>query len=1290
MKRIITIAIILLGIVLLDGLPAKGQELDLTATSIDLPALGNRGLAGAAPKTGYLNTTLNDARGLQANFLSTFNTRDVAIGDFNSDAMQDIVAISADDTNGDGQPDTGSLVLFLGTNNGQFRVPLVFRTAGLPIVMAVADIDNDGISDAVVAERGFVEVFTGFFLINRRKSTTDRIGNPALPGGNALLPVNENVVSIALGRIDNDALIDVVIAEKGTPDFFEVFSTAATGKLSSTGTPFQLSGLLATFAPRSITVQQTNLVDTSNNNTVDTDLDVIVVSSKGIEIFENRSTNEPLFSAQPILGTGVNPVGVVAIDVNGDSRIDLITANRGTGTIKTFLALSSTQGYEAAGDEENVGQNPLSIIPINFNNDGRVDIAVVNAPSGGAGSSNISILTGIGKGLFSPVLILNQDRRLPVFNPQSIVIGRLDITSPTDDIVVADGLTSKSPGGVLYLSAKLNYNINPLQIFSSISVVADFDLIGGNNDVVFIEQGQGLIFILLNPTMPFPLQSLRVIDIMDLFTKVSLMPTSAVAYRDRLSNRNNIAITAVDINTSNPGTGELIIGLNGGGGITSFRQFVATSGATNLLSGDFNNDGADDLAYIDYLSSFAAVCLNNGSNSFIDLQFRETGGFIPVSAAIGDVNDDDNLDLVVANQGDGVQGNQSIVTVLLGRGDGRLVATGNILQVPNFVLSIAGGMNEIGPGGITRTTDFNNDGFPDFAVVSTRSGNRSPSAVPSVTFLLNRPDSPGNFTVETPILLVDDASNNSGGSLQLEAGLGGPGVVSGRFGDPSAPVSGVGLGGGYSIMAVSDLNADGFSDLVVTGTRLLNGINFRSSIYLIGNETVGNVRIVRPQRTAEYGGINPLVAGFDTFVACTAGRFNQTGLPGILHLSLNGRLFLDTNQTPVINQAPVVTIRRQDLGSPFPGSGRKAIVTAGQTLTIPVTGTDPDGDRLSFRLVPTTDGQQPPSFVTLKDNGNNTASLTIISGDINRGPNPQTFRIAIEATDGLRGNAGERQPLAGRAFFTLVLRPNTPPTISPIPNLMAETGKTTTVQLSINDNEAQKISTSVKCDKGNFVTSSGLLLTIAPQVGDLGTTTCSLTAMDEFGLSDSRNFSVTVVTANLPPTISSITDQTVRAGETLLLTVIASDPNGNSNLKLSLIASPSFVSLSDNGNGSGMLRIAPTSTDTEGGRVILQVTDPGGLTAQTGFNLTLKKEIAITSASFVKPILSISGSGFGQSGAKVFVNGKEVSSSIVSQSDSLIVVRGPKKRLNLKNGPNQVSVSAGGLNSNTFVLNLIK
>jgi hypothetical protein len=131
--------------------------------------------------------------------------------------------------------------------------------------------------------------------------------------------------------------------------------------------------------------------------------------------------------------------------------------------------------------------------------------------------------------------------------------------------------------------------------------------------------------------------------------------------------------------------------------------------------------------------------------------------------------------------------------------------------------------------------------------------------------------------------------------------------------------------------------------------------------------------------------------------------------------------------------------------------------------------------------------------------------------------------------------------------------------------------------------------------------------------------------------------------------------------------------------------------LADNGNGTGTLRISPALTDTQGGRVTVQVTDPGGLTAETSFNIVVQKAVTISAAAFDTrgKQLFISGTGFGSSGAKVTINGADVTSRVIGQSDTSITVKGNKKKLNLKSGPNQVIVTSGGIASNTFVLNLL-
>ena len=79
--------------------------------------------------------------------------------------------------------------------------------------------------------------------------------------------------------------------------------------------------------------------------------------------------------------------------------------------------------------------------------------------------------------------------------------------------------------------------------------------------------------------------------------------------------------------------------------------------------------------------------------------------------------------------------------------------------------------------------------------------------------------------------------------------------------------------------------------------------------------------------------------------------------------------------------------------------------------------------------------------------------------------------------------------------------------------------------------------------------------------------------------------------------------------------------------------------------------------------------------------------LSITNAVFSKPTLTITGTGFTTSGAVINVNQQNVSDKAAGQSDTQITLKGNKKKLNIKKGANQVTVTVNGVVSNTFTFN---
>jgi len=102
---------------------------------------------------------------------------------------------------------------------------------------------------------------------------------------------------------------------------------------------------------------------------------------------------------------------------------------------------------------------------------------------------------------------------------------------------------------------------------------------------------------------------------------------------------------------------------------------------------------------------------------------------------------------------------------------------------------------------------------------------------------------------------------------------------------------------------------------------------------------------------------------------------------------------------------------------------------------------------------------------------------------------------------------------------------------------------------------------------------------------------------------------------------------------------------------------------------------------------ILRVATHGRGMYETKINIAQSGNVVINNAVFAKPNLTITGSGFGTSGVKVVVNGQDISSKITQLSDSLITLKGNKKKLNLVKGANQLVVTNSGGAAANFTFN---
>ena len=142
--------------------------------------------------------------------------------------------------------------------------------------------------------------------------------------------------------------------------------------------------------------------------------------------------------------TGISPSSVAIGDLNGDGRLDLVTANIGgdptalpppAGTISVLLG-NGGGTFSAATPYPTGSVLPFSVAIGDLNGDGRLDLAVVN------GSNSISVLLGQAGGGF---LTLTPRALSGLNNPSSVALGDLNGDGRLDLAVTPYSIDPSNP-----------------------------------------------------------------------------------------------------------------------------------------------------------------------------------------------------------------------------------------------------------------------------------------------------------------------------------------------------------------------------------------------------------------------------------------------------------------------------------------------------------------------------------------------------------------------------------------------------------------------------------------------------------------------------------------------------------------------------------------------------------------------------------------------------------------------------------------------------------------------------
>lgn len=168
------------------------------------------------------------------------------------------------------------------------------------------------------------------------------------------------------------------------------------------------------------------------NNDGAPDAVVVNASSNTVTVLIDKKDGTGSFNAPTSFPVGTGPYSAVLADVNGDSKLDVVTANMTAGTVSVLLGNGSGSfapavPYNSLPAGVSGTPSPMAIAAGDVNGDGKTDLVVANS-----GTNNVSVLLGDGKGAFTATAVYAVGT-----SPDSIALARFT-TGPNLDIVTAN------------------------------------------------------------------------------------------------------------------------------------------------------------------------------------------------------------------------------------------------------------------------------------------------------------------------------------------------------------------------------------------------------------------------------------------------------------------------------------------------------------------------------------------------------------------------------------------------------------------------------------------------------------------------------------------------------------------------------------------------------------------------------------------------------------------------------------------------------------------------------------
>ena len=678
---------------------------------------------------------------------------DVVVADVNGDAKPDLLVANQC---ADSSCVTGSVAVLLGNGDGTFQTAVTYSSGGYSnFSVAVADVNGDGKPDLLTTNFCTDNNCLGDGSVGVLRGNGDGTFQPVVTydsGGRFTL-------SVVAGDVNGDGKPDLLVANNCVDSNC---ANGSVGVLLGTGQGFQPVVTYGSggYGAASVAIADVNgdrNVDLLVANAICLPLGVCTSGSVGVLLGNGNGTFQ---TAVAYDSGGFSADSVAAVDVNGDGKVDLLVANTcvndgafqcTTGSVGVLFG-NQDGSFQAAVSYGSSGNGAFSAKVADVNRDGKPDLVVANDCGDGGGYScsagSLAILLNRGDGSFLAAVNYSSGG----YEAQSLASADVNKDGEPDLVIANQSDASNSEGSIGVL---LNNGDGSLQAPAKYNS-------GG-----------------------FQADSVAVLDV-----NRDHKPDLIVANRCGNSS------------ACNNGNVGVLLG-NGDGTFQTLASYALQGFPNSVAVADVNGDGKPDL--LTASSNTVEVLLGNGDGTF-QSPLENTTGLNSQSIAVGDVNGDGKPDLVVANEGDGTP-NSGSVSVLPGNGDGTFQPANTYSSGAIYTDAIAvGDMNGDGKLDLVVASQYSN-GPPYNGVIGILLGNGDGSFQPPKNASTPTPlegvrqlaladfDGDGKLDVAVGagnLLLLGNGDGTFRAPIVL--GAGGPGITTGDFncdGKPDIAVGGV-------------------------------------------------------------------------------------------------------------------------------------------------------------------------------------------------------------------------------------------------------------------------------------------------------------------------------------------------------------------------------------------------------------------------------------------------------------------------------------------------------------------